>query len=53
MVEGFEVERELFVAFQKDGHQLVQEFNAGLDKIKKSGLFERIFIGYGLESLYV
>jgi len=50
-VDGFEIERELFIAFQKDGHQLVQEFNAGLYKIRKSGLFKRTFIGYGLEPL--
>lgn len=48
-VEGYEITRQLHVAFQKHLHELVNLFNAGLDKVKEKGLYNKIFKNYGLD----
>jgi polar amino acid transport system substrate-binding protein len=50
-VEGYEISRPLYVAFQKDLIQLTQHFNAGLEVIRESGVYGDIFRRYGLESI--
>lgn len=48
-VEGYEVTRQLHVAFQKNLCELVNLFNAGLDKVKGKDLYNKIFKNYGLD----
>jgi len=48
-VEGYEITRKLHVAFQKHLYELVNLFNAGLDKVKEKGLYSIIFKNYGLD----
>ena len=47
-VEGYEITRKLHVAFQKNLYALVNLFNAGIDKVKRKGLYNEIFKDYGL-----
>ncbi len=47
-VRGFEITRELHVAFQKNLIELKDLFNSGLDKIKEKGIYKQIFHKYGL-----
>jgi polar amino acid transport system substrate-binding protein len=48
-VEGYEITRQLHVAFQKHLYELVNLFNAGLDKVKEKGLYNKISKNYGLD----
>ena len=48
-VEGYEITRQLHVAFQKNLCELVNLFNAGLDKVREKGLYNKIFKNYGLD----
>lgn len=48
-VEGYEITRQLHVAFQKHLCELVNLFNSGLDKVKEKGLYNKIFKNYGLD----
>jgi polar amino acid transport system substrate-binding protein len=45
---GYEIERMLYVAFQKELTGLVDLFNLGLKKIKQNGLYDEIINRYGL-----
>jgi len=47
-VEGYEITRQLHVAFQKHLYELINLFNAGLDKVREKGLYNKIFENYGL-----
>jgi polar amino acid transport system substrate-binding protein len=46
--EGYEIERILYVAFQKELAGLVDIFNSGLNKIKQNGLYDEILYKYGM-----
>jgi len=48
-VEGYEITRQLHVAFQKHLYELISLFNAGLDKVREKGLYNKIFKNYGLD----
>lgn len=47
-VRGYEITRQLHVAFQPIRHELAHHFNIGLDKIKAKGLYHRTLSKYGL-----
>jgi polar amino acid transport system substrate-binding protein len=47
-IPGYEIQRQLYVAFQKDLTELASHFNTGLRKIKESGVYDEIFRKYGL-----
>ncbi len=47
-VEGYEIERRLYVAFQRNRDEIAERFNSGLDRVKEKGIYERIFEDYGL-----
>jgi len=47
-VKGYQISRQLHVAFQKNLDKLVHIFNAGLKKIKESGLYNKILDEFGL-----
>lgn len=46
---GYEIRRQLYVAFQLHHHELVYRFNAGLDQIKAKGLYNQLLKSYGLD----
>ena len=48
-VEGYDITRQLHVAFQKHLYELVNLFNSGLDKVKEKGIYNKIFKNYGLD----
>lgn len=48
-VGGFEITRQLHVAFQQDRDELVTFFNTGLDKVQEKGLYKGTFEMYGLD----
>ncbi len=50
-VDGFEISRELHVAFQKDLPELKDHFNLGLLKIKEKGIYQKIYHMYGMDYL--
>jgi polar amino acid transport system substrate-binding protein len=45
---GYEISRELYVAFQKDMSELAHHFNSGLREIRESGVYGEIHRSYGL-----
>ncbi len=47
-IEGFSVEREMYVAFRRDLHELVRGFNRQLAELVREGLPEKIALSYGL-----
>ena len=49
-VAGFEYQRQLHVAFQKELGEIVDLFNSGLDKIEKEGGRRRIYEKYNFNS---
>jgi polar amino acid transport system substrate-binding protein len=46
-VQGYQIARQLHVAFQKDLGEFVHLFNVGLQKIKEKGLYNKIFEDHG------
>ena len=48
-LHGFEIERPLFVAFQKDGDEAKKTFNRGLERIRETGIYDGLFSKYGLK----
>ena len=46
--EGYEITRQLHVAFQRNQDQIADLFNSGLDRVKEKGIYDRIFERYGL-----
>jgi polar amino acid transport system substrate-binding protein len=48
-VQGFDIQRALHVAFQKDHADLIRHFNEGLGTLKKNGTYGEIFRTYGLD----
>ena len=49
-VAGFEYQRQLHVAFQKELGDIVDLFNSGLDKLEKEGGRRRIYEKYNFNS---
>ena len=47
-VEGYEIKRQLHVAFQKDRYDLANLFNVGFEKIKEKGIYNEVFKDYGV-----
>jgi ABC-type amino acid transport substrate-binding protein len=45
-VRGFEIPRQLHVAFRKGLREHVQLFNSGLSEIKKNGIYESVYRRY-------
>jgi len=45
-VSGYEIKRQLYVAFQKGYDELLSLFNSGLDTIKKKGIYNKIIQEY-------
>ena len=48
--DGYEIERQPYVAFQKGLDDLVALFNSGLRRINKNGLYDETLQKYGLQS---
>ena len=46
--EGYEITRQLHVAFQRNRNHIADRFNSGLDRVKEKGIYNRIFARYGL-----
>ena len=46
--EGYEIARQLHVAFQRNRGQIADRFISGLDRVKEKGIYDRIFERYGL-----
>jgi polar amino acid transport system substrate-binding protein len=46
--EGYEITRQLHVAFQRNRDYIVDRFNSGLDRVKGKGIYGKIFERYGL-----
>ena len=47
-VEGYEMTRQLHVAFQRSRNEIADRFDSGLDRVKEKGIYDRIFEYYGL-----
>ena len=48
-VPGYEITRQLYVAFRKDLMELAVLFDSGLREIKENGVYDGIFRKYGLQ----
>jgi ABC-type amino acid transport substrate-binding protein len=46
--EGYEITRQLHVAFQRNRDHIADRFNSGLDRVKEKGIYDRIFERYEL-----
>ena len=46
--EGYEITRELHVAFQRNRDEIADRFNSGLDAVKEKRIYDSIFESYGL-----
>jgi polar amino acid transport system substrate-binding protein len=47
-VEGYEIARQLHVAFHQDRDEIANRFNSGLDRVKEKGIYDGIFKRHGL-----
>ncbi|UCD71757.1 MAG: amino acid ABC transporter substrate-binding protein [Syntrophobacterales bacterium] len=47
-LEGYEITRQLYVAFQRNRNHIADLFNSGLDRVKEKGIYDGIFERYGL-----
>ena len=45
---GYEITRQLHVAFQRDRDEIADRFNSGLERVREKGIYDRIFESYGL-----
>jgi polar amino acid transport system substrate-binding protein len=52
-VPGYEITRQLHVAFQNDYDDLVNIFNSGLDRIKEKGIYNKIYQKYAVPLYYI